>query len=53
MRFATKERGLNHNERILAGNVFDDSLPSWERIRITDGMGPIVDTTNLIQIKWL
>jgi hypothetical protein len=41
MRFATKERGLNHNERILAGNVFDDSLPSWERIRITDGMGPI------------
>jgi hypothetical protein len=41
MRFARKERVLSDPERHWAKAVFQDSLPSWERIKVTDAMGPI------------
>jgi hypothetical protein len=41
MRAGTKLRNLSFDERDLAKGVFDDSLPAWERIFVTDGLGPL------------
>ena len=41
MRIARKMRNLSDTEKDLAGKVFDDSLPAWRRIYITDGLGPL------------
>jgi hypothetical protein len=41
MRIARKSRNLSGDEINLAAQVFQDSLPSWGRIFITDGLGPI------------
>jgi hypothetical protein len=34
-------RHLSDSEKRLAEAVFEDSLPSWRKIYITDGLGPI------------
>ena len=41
MRFARNVRQLSKDEISLAFEVFKNSLPSWERIVITDGLGPL------------
>lgn len=41
MRIARNMRNLSSAERRLAAGVFGDSLPAWNRIFITDGLGPI------------
>jgi hypothetical protein len=41
MRIARKFRPLLDAEKEEAAKVFEDSLPSWGRIVITDGLGPI------------
>jgi hypothetical protein len=41
MRIARKMRKLSGAETSLATRVFGDSLPSFGRIMITDGLGPI------------
>ena len=41
MRIAREMRKLSDAEKDLAGKVFDDSLPAWRRIYITDGLGPL------------
>jgi hypothetical protein len=43
MRIARKSRNLSGDEINLAAQVFQDSLPSWGRIFITDRLGPIPD----------
>jgi hypothetical protein len=41
MRLSRKMRNLSSAEKALAKDVFGNSLPNWERIFITDGLGPI------------
>src|SRR5260370_12872939 len=41
MRIARKSRNLSSGEIHFAAQVFEDSLPEWGRISITDGLGPI------------
>ncbi len=41
MRVDTKMRDLSSAEIALARSVFQDSLPAWSRIKITDGLGPL------------
>jgi hypothetical protein len=46
MRLARKMRSLSMDEINLAYDVFKNSLPSWERIVITDGLGPLPTYNN-------
>jgi hypothetical protein len=41
MRIARNSRNLSSGEIHFAAQVFEDSLPEWGRISITDGLGPI------------
>ena len=41
MRIARNYRKLNTNEKDLARQVFRNSLPSWWKIFLTDGLGPL------------
>jgi hypothetical protein len=41
MRIARKMRNLASGEMNFAAQVFQDSLPAWGRIFLTDGLGPI------------
>jgi hypothetical protein len=41
MRLARKTRNISATEIYWAAQVFDDSLPSWGNILITDALGPI------------
>jgi hypothetical protein len=46
MRIARNSRKLSDPERTLAGQVFHGSLPSWGRILIADGLGPLPGRDN-------
>jgi hypothetical protein len=41
MRLARNHRDLSRAEIQIAFSVFQDSLPAWSRIKITDGLGPL------------
>lgn len=41
MRLVRNTRELSSNEMLLASYVFEDSLPPWGRIFVTDGLGPV------------
>src|SRR5262249_9043292 len=46
MRVARKSRNLSAAEISIAKAVFQNSLPAWGSIRITDGLGPIPGLDN-------
>jgi hypothetical protein len=41
MRIARNTRNISPQEKYWAALVFDDSLPAWGNIFITDGLGPL------------